>query len=305
MTLEIILALLASFLWAVTNHIDKYLLCSTENSTSNIKSLLIFSSLIAGLVLSPLWLVFNSFQVSITTISLIFVFVSAIIYLLATYFYFKALEKNDASIVVVMFQLIPVFSYVFSWLLFKETLTTNQMIGALIIISSAVIISLDFENKSNKNKLTALILMIISSLMYALYFILFDIAIRNSEYNAVAFWYQMSFLLIGIILLCIKSFRNPFIALLKSNGKKIMSLNITNEVLNLIANLMVNFANLTIPLALANTLNGFQGAFVFIIGAIGVLIFPKIFREDLSKKVVIQKIFSIIIGIIGLIIMVK
>lgn len=305
MALEIVLALLASFIWAITNHIDKYLLCDTENSTGNIKSLLIFSSFVAGIVLSPLWLIISNFQVNITITALIFVFISAIVYLLATYFYFKALEKNDASIVVVMFQLIPVFSYIFSWLLFKETLTANQMIGSIIIILSAVIISLDFENTSNKNKLIALILMIISSLMYALYFIFFDIAIRNSEYTAVAFWYQMSFLLIGIILLCIKSFRNPFIALLKSNGKKIMSLNITNEVLNLIANLMVNFANLTIPLALANALNGFQGAFVFIIGAIGVLILPKIFREDLSKKVVIQKISSIIIGIIGLIIMVK
>lgn len=305
MALEIVLALLASFIWAITNHIDKYLLCDTENSTGNIKSLLIFSSFVAGIVLSPLWLIISNFQVNITITALIFVFISAIVYLLATYFYFKALEKNDASIVVVMFQLIPVFSYIFSWLLFKETLTANQMIGSIIIILSAVIISLDFENTSNKNKLVALILMIISSLMYALYFIFFDIAIRNSEYTAVAFWYQISFLLIGITLLCLSSFRKPFVELIKSNGKKIMTLNITNEILNLIANLMVNFANLTIPLALANALNGFQGAFVFIIGAIGVLILPKIFREDLSRRVVIQKISCIIIGIIGLIIMVK
>ena len=305
MTIEIIITLLASFLWAITNHIDKYMLCNIENPTSNIKSLLVFSSLIAGLVLSPLWLIVSKFQISISAISLTFVFMASILYLLATYFYFKALEKNDASIVVVMFQLIPVFSYVLSWVLFKETLTTNQMIGSLIIISSAIIISLDFESNSNKNKLTALILMIISSLMYALYFIFFDIAIRSSDYKAVAFWYQISFLLIGIILLCLKQFRKPFIEMIKNNGKKIASLNITNEVLNLMANLMVNFANLTIPLALANTLNGFQGAFAFIIGAIGVLILPKIFVEDLSKKIVIQKVFCIVLGIIGLIIMVN
>lgn len=305
MTIEIIITLLASFLWAITNHIDKYMLCNIENPTSNIKSLLVFSSLIAGLVLSPLWLIVSKFQISISAISLTFVFMASILYLLATYFYFKALEKNDASIVVVMFQLIPVFSYVLSWVLFKETLTTNQMIGSLIIISSAIIISLDFESNSNKNKLTALILMIISSLMYALYFIFFDIAIRSSDYKAVAFWYQISFLLIGIILLCLKHFRKPFIEMIKNNGKKIASLNITNEVLNLMANLMVNFANLTIPLALANTLNGFQGAFAFIIGAIGVLILPKIFVEDLSKKIVIQKVFCIVLGIIGLIIMVN
>jgi len=110
-------------------------------------------------------------------------------------------------------------------------------------------------------------------------------------------------LLVGTTLLCVKSFRTSFIKMLKVNGKKFISLNITNEVINLVANLMVNFANLTIPLALANTLNGFQGAFVFIIGIIGVLILPKIISEDLSKKVVSQKIVCIILGIIGLIVM--
>ena len=65
----------------------------------------------------------------------------------------------------------------------------------------------------------------------------------------------------------------------------------------------VYFANLTIPLALANTLNGFQGAFCFIIGAIGVSLFPKIISEDLNKRNVIQKVFCIILGIIGLVVM--
>lgn len=80
-------------------------------------------------------------------------------------------------------------------------------------------------------------------------------------------------------------------------------MNIANEVINLIANLLVNFANVTIPLALANVLNGFQGAFVFILGVIGVKLLPKYFKENMSKKIVIQKISCIILSIIGLIIM--
>lgn len=39
---------------------------------------------------------------------------------------------------------------------------------------------------------------------------------------------------------------------IKNNGKKYFSLNITNEVINLIANLLVNFANVTIPLAIGS-----------------------------------------------------
>ena len=303
MTIAVLITLTASFLWAITNHIDKYMLCNIDDSTSNIKTLLLFSSFVAGMVLSPIWLFISKFQIQIGIIPLIFIFVAAILYILATYFYFKALEKNDASIVVVMFQLIPVFSYIFSLLFFGETLNTNETIGALIIISSAIIISFEFSKSSNKNKLIALLLMTLSSLLYSLYFICFDFAMKNGTYNSVAFWYQIGLLLVGVILINIKGFRKSFIKMIKNNGKKFISLNITNEALNLIANLMVNFANLTIPLALANTLNGFQGAFCFIIGVIGVTIFPQIFSEDLNKKIVFQKIISIIIGIIGLIVM--
>jgi hypothetical protein len=59
----------------------------------------------------------------------------------------------------------------------------------------------------------------------------------------------------------------------------------------------------TIPLALANVLNGFQGAFVFILWVIGVKFLPKYFKENMNKKVVIQKVSCIILSIIWLIIM--
>ena len=104
----------------------------------------------------------------------------------------------------------------------------------------------------------------------------------------------MGLLLIGLILFSFKENRKSFINNLKANAKKFVLLNLTNESINIVANLMVNFANLTIPLALANTLNGFQGAFCFIIGAIGVSLFPKIISEDLNKRNVIQKVFCII-----------
>jgi len=303
MTNAIIITIFASFLWGITNHIDKFMINGVDDSGSSVKTLLVFSTLVAGLVFTPLWLIINRFAVSISIISLISVFLSSVIYILATYLYFKALDNNDASIVVVMFQLIPVFSYIISLILFKENLTIQQIIGSIIIILSAVIISFDFKEKNNKSKIKALILMALSSLFFAIYFILFDLAIRNSSYNSCVFWYQLGFLLLGIILMCIKSFRTTFINAIKTNGKKYFSLNIINEILNLIANLLVNFANLTIPIALANVLNGFQGAFVFVLGILGVKILPKYFKEDLTKSIVVQKVSCIVLSVIGLIVM--
>lgn len=301
--MAIFLAILASFIWAVTNHIDKFMISKIEPKDS-IKILLIFSTFVAGIVLTPIWLILSNFDVSISSTSLISVLVGSIIYIMATVFYFKAMEENDASIVVIMFQLIPVFSYILALILFKETLSLKQIIGSIIIMLSAIIISFDFKEKNNKKKFKALLLMTLSSLSYAIYFILFDVGIRNSSYYSCAFWYQIGFLIMGLILLSLKSFREPFFRAVKVNGKRYLTLNTINEALNLGANLMLNFANLTIPIALANVLNGFQGAFVFILGILGTIFFPKYIKEDLSKSAVIQKIICIVLGIIGLIILV-
>ena len=303
MTSAVLLTIFASFLWGITNHIDKFMISGIDESGSSVKTLLVFSTLVAGIVLSPIWLIISKFSIGISNISLLCVLLSSFVYILATYFYFKALEKNDASIVVVMFQLIPVFSYILALIFFKENLVLQQIIGSILIILSAVLISFDFEEKNNKSKWLALILMALSSLLYATYFFLFDIGIRNSSYNSCAFWFQIGFLIQGIILICFKNYRSTFIKAIKNNGQKYFSLNITNEVINLIANLLVNFANVTIPLALANVLNGFQGAFVFILGVIGVKLLPKYFKENISKKIVVQKVSCIIISIVGLIIM--
>lgn len=304
MTLAITLTILASFLWGITNHIDKFMINGIDENGNNVKTLLVFSTFVAGIVLTPLWLILSKFNLAISTLSLISVLAASVVYILATYFYFKALSENDASIVVVMFQLIPVFSYILALILFKENLNLQQIIGSLIIIASAVIISFDFKEKNNKKKFKALLLMTFSSLLYAIYFILFDIAIRDSAYYSCAFYYQIGFLLLGIILLFIKPFRTSFLNAVKTNGKKYLALNTTNEVINLAANLLVNFANLTIPIALANVLNGLQGMFVFILGVLGTFLLPKYFKENLSKDIVFQKVFCIILGIIGLIVLV-
>ena len=304
MTTAVLFTIFASFLAGVTNHIDKFMITGIEESKNSIKILLVFSTFIAGIVLTPIWLILSNFAISINTISLISVLSSSFIYIIATALYFKSMEKNDASIVVVMSQMVPVFSYVLALILFKENLTVRQIIGSLIIILSAIIISFDFNEKDNRKKVKALLLMTLSSLCYSIYFILFDIGIRNSSYYSCAFWFQIGFLIMGISLLLLKSFRIPFVNAIKKNGKRYLILNTTNEVINLISHLLINYANVLIPIALVNVLSGFQGAFVFILGIIGTLLIPKYIKEDLSKKVVIQKIVCIILGIIGLIILV-
>ena len=94
MIFAIVLTIFASFLWGITNHIDKFMISGIDESGSSVKTLLVFSTLVAGIVLSPIWLIVSKFSISISNISLICVLLSSFIYILATYFYFKAKRFN-------------------------------------------------------------------------------------------------------------------------------------------------------------------------------------------------------------------
>jgi transporter family protein len=306
MFLAVSLAILASLLWAITNHIDKFLVSGIDEAGKSIKTLMIFSTLVAGVVLLPIWLIASMFQgwISVNWFSLIMILLSAVASALAIYFYFRALDQNDTSVVVIMFQMIPVFTYLLALMFFHETLSMPQLVGAAIIMLSAILVSWDFgAKKGNKNRIRALILMMLSSLCYAGYYVLFNAATKESSYESCAFCYQIGLILIGMVLLGCKSYRETFLMAIKNNGNKYISINIANEVINLVAVFLINFSATIIPVALASILNGFQGAFVFVLGVLGMRFLPKYFKEDLSRKMVLQKVTCILLSIAGLVVM--
>ena len=91
--MAIFLAILASFIWGVSNHIDKFMISEIEPKDS-IKILLVFSTLIAGIVLTPIWLILSNFDVSISLTSLISILAGTVVYIIAIVFYFKAMEEK-------------------------------------------------------------------------------------------------------------------------------------------------------------------------------------------------------------------
>ncbi len=302
MLIACLCTMISALLYSSTNFIDKFLVNDMNESSGNVKTLLIFSSLIAGIVFSPIWLIISGFDISISLIPLICVLLSSVVNIMAIYFYFKALEVGDTSTVVVMFQLIPVFTYILGLIFFQEALTTKELLGSIIIILSSIFISIDFKNH-NKSSFKVLSFMTISSLLYAIYYILFDVGIRNASFNACAFYEQIGLLVIGIIFMFIGSFRTMFIKSIKTNGKKYFSLNCINEFLNIVAGILENYANVLIPIALVNVIGRVQVIFVFVIGLIGTIFLPKLFSEKIDKNTLIQKISCIVLSIVGFIIM--
>lgn len=301
MVKAILLVILSAFIYATTCHMDKLIVTKTSKATKNINAIVIICSLIPGLIMTPIMMVVANFNFEITPIAILFLVGAVVANLIGNYLYYAAMNISEASTTTVMLQMIPIFSFLLALIVFNETLTASQIIGSIIIILSAVLI-VD-KNKSSKHygRWKTVSLMLFSTFFYAVYFFMFDLAIREVEYSTCALWYQIILLAVGILLLFTRRFREPFFKAIKHGGKGFVFINILDEGLSSVASMIENYANTILPLVLVNVVGGVQGIFVFLIGVVGVKIAPKIFKEDLRKQVVLRKISCIIMSSIGLI----
>lgn len=293
---------MAALLWAITNFVDKYLISKLVKN-SDYRGLTIMSALVAGLTLLPLSLILAGGDVAVDGIQpILLIFLAAGFYVAAVPFYFMALSKNDTSLVIAMFNLIPVFGYFFGLIFLDEHLTGTQIIGCLIVLVASVALSFEFDSKKfSKQKLAALVLMGAASLCYAVYFLLFRLTTLENDFYKMTFWYQIGLALVGLLIfLLARRWRKSFVELVKLNGKKALALNVGNEAINLVANFAVNFAITLAPMAIVETLNGTQPIFAFLIGLVLMAVRPKIFKEDTRRHIIIQKVVCIMISVFGL-----
>ncbi len=295
-----LIALVAPLLWSVVNHIDKYML-SKYLGDRGVGALLIFSALSSILVLPFIIYFFHSEIFSITKTDLLTLIFVGLLSAGAFYFYLEGMQEEEASIVVPLFQMVPVFGYVLGYAILGESLSTSQILASLLVLFGIVVlaIEIDVDNKVVLKK-RVLVLITFSSFLFALHDTLFKkVAISESFWVSV-FWQYVSLVLCGVALLFfVKKFRRDFFSMFKGVGTKILSLNIASELLYIAGNLANNFATLLAPVALVLVVSSYQPLFVFIGGICLTIFFPHISMEKISRKHVIHKFSSILIIIIG------
>lgn len=295
-----LIALIAPILWSIVNHIDKYML-SKYLKDRGVGALLIFSAL-ASVVILPFIAYF--YHNEIFSISINDFWMLILIGLLsagAFFFYLKGMDAEEATIVIPLFQLVPVFGYFLGYFILKETLSTQQIFSSLLIISGIVILALEIDTDNKVTLKTKVLAMVsISSFLFALHDTLFKkVAIVESFWVSV-FWQYASLTIFGILaLIFIRKFRNDFLSMFKNIGGKVLSLNIISELLYIFGNLTNNFATLMAPVAVVLVVSSYQPLFVFIGGVFLTIFLPHISMEKISAKHLIHKIISIIIIIIG------
>lgn len=289
-------ALAGPAIWALCNHVDKFII-SKYFTGKGVGSLVIFTGL-SGFCISILIFIFKFSTIKISPIPAAIIAGNGAL-LVASYIpYLYALEKEEASVVSPLYQLIPVFGYFLGLVFLKEQLTFTQIIGSLLIIFGAMSISQDLTHKL-KIKLKPLLLMALSSLMIALNGLIFKIIALEENFWGTAFWeYVGGVIFAGLLFAGIASYRRQFITSVTKNIN-VLWLNFFSEFLNVVAKLCANFASLLAPLALVWVLNGFQPVFVLLYGIILTLVVPNFYKETINRQILLQKIASIVVIFIG------
>jgi len=260
---------------------------------------MIFSAII-GFLLLPIIYFINPNVINLK-LSLIFILITnGALYVIGLLPYFYAMRKDEASIVVPLFQLIPVFSYVLALFFLDEHFTYIQIVACLLVIVGAVLLSIENNCCRRNFKAKVFWLMALSSFLVALNGLIFKYVAIQENFWVTSFWEYVGLALFAIFLLFfVKSYRKQFLFVFRNNKVRVLTINGVNEAINIIAKLSMNFATLLAPLALAWVVNGFQPFFVLFFGILLAVFFPKLTDESLNKKFITQKLVAIIIMFIG------
>jgi hypothetical protein len=169
-----------------------------------------------------------------------------------------------------------------------------------VVIAGAVLVSINWTEWKVKLNSRALCFMLTASFLYALTGVLFKIATIDENFWISTFWNFAGMLIVGILcFIFIKSYRRSFLKMLRESGKSLLFVNSLNEFLNLSAEILFMYAYLLVPVALVFVAESVQPAMVFMIGIILTIFFPKIIKENLSRKNLLKKSLAIILTIIG------
>lgn len=299
----VVFAFSGPVLWAISVHLDKYLV-ERFFKESHVAVLLVFTAFVGVVLLPFIWL----YQPSVTTAgtgSIALIVASGILYMGAMLLYLQALQNEEASVVAPFFQASPLFGYGLAYLVLGETLSARQMAGGLLIIVGALIVSLRFDRGRRAFKARLAALMLACGFALSLSSLIFKIFAIEVEFWTTTFWMFVGEALFGCALLSIPSYRRQFLARLRVNTVALLSINGSNELINLGGGLGNRYALMFAPLSLVQAIGSTTTLFVFAFGIVLSVVWPNLGRENLSGRDLIQKGIAAVLVAAGVVLVTR
>ncbi len=300
--LWLIVTIFAYFILAVVYLFDKYLL---KGSIPNPKVFAFYVGILGVLVLALI--PFVGFYIPEIK-QIILSFLAGAIFIYSLFWFYKALRLFEASRVVpAVGGLVPLFTfglvYIFSFT--KETLSFSGYVAFILLILGSLLITIE------KKKFVSLKSFEISAVVAFLFSL--SIVLAKYVYLSQSFWNGFIWMRIGGLLMAVIFFllapeiKKEIFEKKVSFKKKTVGIFLSSQIAGSGANILQNWAIALAPLSCLSIINALQGVqyiFLFIFTIFLSLKFPKILKEEISKKFILQKFFAILFICAGLAILV-
>jgi uncharacterized membrane protein len=265
-TLIILGALIAPFLYATTNHIDKILL-EKYFKDGGVETLMMFSAILS-IVMLPIVYLIDPTVLTIETCNMMWMIVVGALNLVLLWCYLQAMSEEEPTVVIMFYQLTPVCGLILGHFVLDEMITTTQFIAMALILAGASIMTVAIDTSGNfKIDKRTIGYMIVASLCWAGESTLFKkVGLEENVWRSL-FWENLSMAGFGILIfLLVPKLRRKFMVTFRENSQRILTLNVTNELLYMAGNAAASLMVMKILVAINLLMNSFQPFFVLVLG---------------------------------------
>lgn len=226
--------------------------------------------------------------------------------LLGMYIMFRALRKFEVSRVMTTIGATqPILIFALTWIFFgPQVIATANIMAFLLLLLGSILISFEKKEGIAKGYLAAVLL---SSFLFSLDYVFQKFIFLNQTFLQGLVWTRIFIFVFSLLFLFSIKVRKDIFAKRRVINKKTFTIFISSQTAGGLANFLQSFAIFLAPTAflpIVNSLRGMQYVFLFLMVLFLSAFFPKILKEGLSKKVITQKIISIILIVAGLAILV-
>jgi drug/metabolite transporter (DMT)-like permease len=236
---------------------------------------------------------------------LAWVALDALVHIVAIYAMYVALQKFEVSKVIsTIIAAQSVFIFILTSLFWpSQIMSVKDVVAFLILLAGGILIS---AGKNIKVTIDYLKITLFSAFMFALDYVFLKIIFSSQPFLQGVVWIMIFIFLFGLLFLIKKEDRREIFGKQMLSNKRNQVLFLGSQVCGGAGNLLQSFAISLAPiafLAVVNSLKGIQFAFLFLVVLFISYFYPKILKEDISKKAIVQKSVSIVIIAVGFIIL--
>ncbi len=223
---------------------------------------------------------------------------AGVIFIAGLFLYYSAIKEFEASrIAPAVGGLVPIFSFIFVSFLLKgkAVLSTEEIFAFLLLILGSVLI---ISGKSVNILGKSFFLSLFISFYFALYFVLAKFVYTSLGFINGFIWIRIGGFLAAFFFLISKEVRSNIFSWRQMTGLKTTGIFVGNQIIGSMGAVLQNWAIALVKLsgvALVNALQGIMYVFLFIFTLILSKKFPQILKEEISRKVLFQKIIAILL----------